>query len=199
MCLPENFEGKLWLFWKVYKFFHYQFIFATRQEPFHRVYQMCIVPDNGSIFRKIYFFSKVNVLFYHLRTFCEKFQVLSLDFFGRVAETASYVSMKTIWRKTFFKREVILLTQFCASSKVFCAWRHFRQCCEKDFLCKTFGFVSDFFASIVETAFYLSIWMSWGKMFFFWKKDFLDSVSGHFQPRPKFSAGLSKRLFTCLW
>ena len=33
--------------------------------------------------------------------------------------------------------------------------------------------------------------MFWGKTFFFWKIDFLNSVLGHFKPRPIFSAGLS--------
>ena len=50
------------------------------------------------------------------------------------------------------------------------------------------------FASIVETAFYLSIWMSWGKMLFFWGNDFLDSVLG-FSTQAKIFSGALKTAF----
>ena len=89
--------------------------------------------------RKLFFCLKGNILFYHFQTLCEKFQVLSLIFFGRVAEAASYMSMKTIWRKTIFKGEVILPTHFCASKNVFCAWWQ------------------KFFSSVVKKAFYVSM------------------------------------------
>ena len=56
MCPQEEFEEELWVFWKKYRFFYYQAFFVTRQESFHRVYQMCIVRVNGSLLKENYYF-----------------------------------------------------------------------------------------------------------------------------------------------
>ena len=123
ICPLENFEEKLWFFWKKYRFFLLPGLFRYKAKIFSS--SLSNVPCTCKWEppeRKLSFFRKQTSSFITFRHCAKNLRCCLWIFFGRVAEAASYVSMKTIWGKTAFKGEVILLFHFCASSKVFCAW-----------------------------------------------------------------------------